>query len=58
MTDEIVIREAVKRGIARYAKRNRMKAIKQKVLKKLKRKGKGPTVWKSELMQHVADRLI
>lgn len=58
MTDDMIIREAVRRGIARYVKKRGRRRKKKDILRRLRRKSTGPTYWKSELMQHVADRMI
>lgn len=66
MTDTTVIREAVTKGLAIICERRRrglrIKARRRKknlhILRKLKKRSTGPSLWKSEMMQTIADRMI
>lgn len=67
MQNQITLEEAVKRGIARYLRRRRRRRPHHyihhrkrlsSILHKTKKKSTGPTIWRSELMQHIADRMI
>jgi hypothetical protein len=65
MTDITVIREAVTKGLAIIYERRRLRIKPRRrrkknlhILRKIKKRSTGPSLWRSEMMQHIADRMI